>query len=219
MSNNDSKEISKIASKVLSLSGISGVITRLSKCKTEVIEVIHKHRVETIYAGSLAEGTDTKESDFDQMSVIPGITVCISNEKAKPLGGHVFELNAIGSQPGYCRLQLHHLADEECLYFKACQSSIKDLIEEQNDGNFLSSDKFVNVFVNLGKRLGFCVPSHVRHGPCAMSEVNCTLKRYRGWGKGRKTGLMDLYARSGLLGQMNGSKENVMTGQQLKYKK
>ncbi|CAC5377012.1 unnamed protein product [Mytilus coruscus] len=186
MSNNDSKDISKIANKVLSLSGISEVMTLLSKCKTEVIEVIHRHRVETIYAGSLAEGTDTKESDFDQMTVIPGITVCISNEKAKHLDGHVFELNAIGSQPGYCRVQLHHLADEECLYFKACQGSIKDLIEEQNDGIFLSSDKFVNVFVNLAKRLGFCMPPQVRHGPCAMSEVNSTLKMYRGWGKGEK---------------------------------
>ncbi|XP_071169655.1 uncharacterized protein [Mytilus edulis] len=189
MSNDDSKEISKLVSKALRINGINGIsekLTRLSKSSTQVIEFIHKHRIDTIYAGSQAEGTETKESDFDQMTVVHDITVCMSKEKAALVHGHVFELNANVSQPGYCRLQVNHLGDEECVFLQACQGSIKNLLEEQNDGIFLSSDKFVNFFVNLPKRLGFCVPPQERHGPCAMSEINSSLGRHIGKVKGEK---------------------------------
>ncbi|XP_063435890.1 uncharacterized protein LOC134716811 [Mytilus trossulus] len=183
MSNDDSKELSKVVSKALCIDGMNGIsekLTRLSKSSTQVIEFINKHKIDTIYGGSQAEGTETKESDFDQMTVVPDITVCMSKENAALVHGHVFELNANVSQPGYCRLKVNHLGNEECDFLQACQGSIQNLLEEQNDGIFLSSDKFVKFFVNLPKRLGFCVPPNVRHGPCTMCEVHSSLGRYIG---------------------------------------
>ena len=118
-----------------------------------------------VQGGSGAEGTYTADSDVDRMIVLPDMTVHTVKANPENIQGHTFLLDAADSSPGYAKLKLLKLEDTERQILDGYNTSIQEMLEDTNNGTFLSSEKFVSFFVSIPKE-----PGYYRHGPCATAE-------------------------------------------------
>ncbi|KAK3604641.1 hypothetical protein CHS0354_007184 [Potamilus streckersoni] len=125
--------------------------------------------LEQFHGGSTAEGTYTAESDLDRMMVIPDINVHTAQTVPERVRGHIFLLDTSGSRPGFGRLRLMQLDNTEYQLFIGYNVNIREMLQDTNDGTYLSSDKFSNVFVSIGGSMNLGVSSYYRHGPCATA--------------------------------------------------
>jgi len=126
--------------------------------------------IQRFYGGSAAEGTNLADSDIDKMIVAPNITVCRDKARFKDIKGNVFMSETSGCRPGYTKLIPVKLDESEKTIFNDHGKTIDDMLEESDDGKFLSSDKIVEFWMNfLTKRNTSAPTPEYRHGPCATA--------------------------------------------------
>ena len=163
--------ISGLITKELKLNGSGSYICYLSKNRTLLADfLLSQQEVQVVRSGSIAEGTNLTDSDFDQMFILPDITVHTVKTNPENIKGHSFLLDATDSSPGYAKLKLLKLKDMKRQVRNSFDISIQEMLQDTNNGMSLSSDSFVN-FCCSGEN----VPSrevrrYCRHGPCATMK-------------------------------------------------
>ena len=173
--------VSKFISRGLKLSGKSAYCSRVCQNQSNLLDSIwtirEKPKLKLFHGGSSAEGTTTTSSDVDRMCVLSGIKVITAKKANETDYSNLFFADSCESNPGYVRL----VAAKPCELHHNDFGDFKTVLDENRNGVYLSSDKFVNFLHAKHIPPDFSYSElYYRHGPCLMVEHQNIFGYHRG---------------------------------------